>query len=397
MRVSDHYYPARAVVDLSAIRENIRTLAQAADGSAVMAIIKADAYGHGLIPVAHEALAAGATWLGVAQVSEALSLRRSGITAPILTWLYGPGAPFDELVLAGIDLSVASLDALARVHRAALATDRTARIHVKVDTGLGRGGLARGQWDEFRAALRYAVDAGGIDVVGLWSHLAFGDEPGHPFTQQQLTELNSATRDLEKIGLTPQLRHLAASGATLREPSVHLDLVRPGVAIYGLTPMPEVASAAQLGLRPAMRLVADLATVKPVTAGQGVSYGHQYVTDRDTVLGIIPLGYADGIPRHLSGTNEHPGAPVHVAGPNPRSGNISGRVCMDQVVVDLGPEAAEQIGDRIVLFGDPALGDPSAQDWAERAGTINYEITTRLGARVPRVYTGHRDAVADQS
>lgn len=390
----ERYYPARAVVDLSAIRHNIALLSEAAPHSEVMAVVKADAYGHGLLPAARAALAGGATWLGVAQASEALQLRDEGITAPILTWLYGPDAPFQDLLRAGIDVSVASLDALARVQYAAVATQITARIHIKTDTGLGRNGVSPQQWQDFVRSLQFAASAGGIEIVGLWSHLAFGDEPGHPVTRQQVEALTEAARDLERAGLPVLIRHLAASGATLREPSTHFDLVRPGIATYGLTPFEDRISSQDLGLRPAMRLVAELATVKPVAAGQGVSYGHHFVTPQDTTLGVVPLGYADGIPRHVSGIGGQPGAPVRILGRDPRnpSGSrdsaIAGRVCMDQVVIDLGPNATEIAGDQVILFGDPARGEPSAQDWAQVAGTINYEITTRLGPRIPREYVG---------
>ncbi|GAA2243363.1 alanine racemase [Rarobacter faecitabidus] len=384
--MSDHYYPARAVVYPGAIRHNTSVLAAAAPTSQVMTIVKADAYGHGLVPVAEAALLGGATWLGVAQTSEALALRAAGIDAPILTWLYGPDAPFEELLLAGIDISVASVDSLARVQFAAMNSGTTARIHVKVDTGLGRGGVSSLQWSDFVQSLGYAVSGQGVEVIGIWSHLAFGDEPGHPFTQQQVDALIEASSDLKRAGIDVPLRHIAASGATLREPNARLDLVRPGIATYGLTPFPEVASAEELGLEPAMRLIARLTTVKPVPAGQGVSYGHHYVTPRETVLGVVPVGYADGIPRHVSGLAGNPGAPIRVLGPDARDTSIAGRVCMDQVVIDLGPQAQEIAGDEVVLFGDPALGEPSAQDWAQAAGTINYEITTRLGPRIPRVY-----------
>ncbi|GAA2526001.1 alanine racemase [Rarobacter incanus] len=393
--MTDHYYPARAVVDLGAIRHNTELLARTAAGSAVMSVVKADAYGHGLVPVARAALSGGATWLGVAQSSEALALRAAGIGAPVLTWLYGPDAPFEELIASNIDVSVASLDALARVQRAALGLGLTARIHVKVDTGLGRNGVTAGQWEDFAESLQYALTVGSIEVVGIWSHLAFGDEPGNPFTQVQIAALNRASSDLEGRGTGPLLRHIAASGATLLEPAARLDLVRPGIATYGLTPFPQVADSEKLGLRPAMRVVAELATVKPVDAGQGVSYGHHYVTQAPTVLGVVPLGYADGVPRHVSGNPDHPGAPVRILGAAARPGRIAGRVCMDQVVVDLGPDASERAGDKVVLFGDPAMGEPTAQHWADCAGTINYEITTRLGPRVPRQYVDSARADGD--
>ncbi len=386
------YYPARARVDLGALRANIATVQSFAPRSELMAIVKADAYGHGLVPCAHAAVAGGASWLGVAQVSEALALRAAGVSAPLLSWLYGPHAPFDSLLAADIDLSVASPDALGHVVAAARRRGRAARIHVKVDTGLGRNGVSPLQLGDFVNRVGRAVSEGAVEVIGVWSHLAFADEPGHPTIHRQCDALDDAVRALEAVGAEPQLRHIAASSATLTDPRTHYDLVRPGVALYGLTPAPRVASAEQWGLRPVMALEADFVTVKPVQAGQGVSYGHHYVVGQDSVLGVVPVGYADGIPRHASGqrTGEGTtlGAPVLIGGPRARRSAIAGRVCMDQFVVDLGPQASEKSGDTVVLFGDPARGEPSAQEWADAAGTINYEITTRLGVRVPREYVG---------
>ena len=380
------YFPARAVIDLEALRHNVRTLQAAAPSSALMAIVKGDAYGHGLVPVARAAVEAGAAWLGVAQVSEALALREAGLTAPVLTWLYGPDAPLDALLAADIDVSVASPPALELVAQAARRAGRRARVHLKVDTGLGRNGVSPPQLDGVVERVVTLVAQGTLDLVGVWSHLAYADVPGHPTTAVQCDVLDDAVRRLESRGVHPRLRHIAASAATLTDPRTHYDLVRPGIALYGLTPDPGIGTAAELGLRPVMRLEADLVTVKPVEAASGVSYGHHYVTPGATVLGVVPVGYADGVPRHVSGLGGRPGAPVRVCGPRPRTSAIRGRVCMDQVVVDLGPGATEQPGDRVVLFGDPVRGEPSAQDWADVAGTIGYEIVTRVGVRVPRVY-----------
>ena len=383
-------FPARAVVDLAAVRANVRSLAAHAPTAQVMAVVKADGYGHGLLPTATAALAGGATWLGTAQVDEALAMRRGGIVdARILTWLYAPGAPLQDAVEADVDVSVSAPWALAELAAAARAAGRPARAHLKVDTGLGRNGLAPADLVALLPEVLRLRAEGAVEVVGLWSHLAFADEPEHPTVKLQAEVFAEAVDTVEGAGIALEVRHLANSAATLTTPAAHYDLVRPGVAVYGLSPVPQLGGPDEFGLVPAMTLEAELAGVKRVPAGQGVSYAHQYVTVHDTVLGLVPLGYADGIPRHASGTQERVGGPVQVGG---RTLGIAGRVCMDQVVVDLGPDATAQPGDRVVLFGSGRDGGPTAQDWAEAADTISYEIVTRLGSRVPRV---HVDSEAD--
>lgn len=377
-------YPARAVVDLAAIRGNVRSLAAHAPTAQVMAVVKADAYGHGLVPCAQAAVEGGATWLGAAQVAEAVALRHAGVSAPrVLTWLYAPGAPLRDAVEADVDVSVSAAWALDEVVAAARAAGRAARVHLKVDTGLGRNGLTP---DDLAALLPAALRAqaeGAVEVVGAWSHLAFADEPAHPTVRAQAVVFEDAVRTVEAAGAHLEVRHLANSAATLTDRAVHHDLVRPGIAVYGLSPVPQLGGPSDFGLVPAMTFEAELATVKALPAGHGISYAHQYVTPHDTVVGIVPVGYADGVPRHASGTQDRPGGPLRVGG---RTLGVAGRVCMDQVVVDLGPGARDVAGDRVELFGDGLDGGPTAQDWALAAGTISYEIVTRVGARVPRVH-----------
>lgn len=398
LSVAQHgYFPARANIDLGALRHNVGTLHGYAPQSQLMAIVKANAYGHGLLPCAWAALAGGANWLGVAQVSEALALRSAGIAAPILTWLYGPDVPFVDLIEADIDVSVSSLTALHGIVTAARKLGRPARIHVKFDTGLGRNGVSPVLWPEFIAAVSAASSEGAIVVIGAWSHLTFGDVPGHPETREQCDQLDRAVSALERAGVHPQLRHMAATSALVTDSRTHYDLVRPGIGIYGISPVPSHRSAADLGLWPVMSLEAQFANVKPVSAAQGVSYGHGYATVTDSVLGVVPIGYADGIPRHASGVSGVQGAPVLVAGANSRVVSVAGRICMDQFVVDLGPGALEQEGGRVVLFGNPARGEPSVEDWADSAGTISYELTTRLGPRVPRNYIDASEPVAEHA
>jgi alanine racemase len=348
-----------------------------------MAVVKADAYGHGLLPAARAAVQGGATWLGTAQVQEALDLRAAGVRTRIFTWLYGPDAPLDDLLEADIDVSVAAPWALASVRDAARRTGRTARVHLKVDTGLGRNGLMPAQLPAVLDAALAAQAEGAVDIVGVWSHFAFADEPDHPVVLAQVEVFREALAFVEGRGARLEVRHLANSAATLTNPETHFDLVRPGLAVYGLSPIPQIGGPAEYGLRPAMTLESELVTVKPVRAGQGVSYGHAYATTSDTMLGVVPLGYADGIPRHASSGPGHPGAPVQVGG---RRRWVAGRVCMDQFVLDLGPAALDGEGDRVELFGTGADGAPTAEDWAVAAGTISYEIVTRIGARVPRVH-----------
>ena len=377
-------YPARAVVDLAAIRGNVAALAGHAPTAQVMAVVKADAYGHGLVPVAEAAVQGGATWLGTAQVSEALALRAAGVVGPrVLAWLYAPGAPLREAIVADVDVSVAAPWAVAEVVGAARAAGRTARVHLKVDTGLGRNGVLPSALDDVVAPLLRAQAEGAVELVGVWSHFAFADEPDHSTVRAQEEVFAAAIRTLEAAGAHLEVRHIANSAATLTRPAVHYDLVRPGLAVYGLSPVPQLGGPGAFGLTPAMTLEAQLATVKQVGAGQGVSYAHQYVTDRATTLGVVPIGYADGVPRHASGVPGRLGAPVRVGG---RRLGVAGRVCMDQFVLDLGPDAPERAGDVVTLFGAGRDGEPTAQDWADAAGTISYEVVTRLGARVPREY-----------
>ncbi|MDP9396271.1 MAG: alanine racemase [Actinomycetota bacterium] len=372
---------AEARIDLAAVRDNVTELRRRASGSAeVMAVVKADGYGHGLVPCARAALAGGATWLGVALFEEAVALRRAGVGGRILAWLAIPGdLRLPEAIAADVDVSVNSLWALEDVAAAAGAAGRPARVHLKADTGLGRNGAAVADWpDLVSAAMREQAD-GRVDVVGVWSHFAYADAPGHPTLAMQAEQFRDAVDVAERAGARLEVRHLANSAAVLTSPDLHFDLVRPGIAVYGLSPVPQEGSAADFGLRPVMTLVARLALVKRLPAGHGVSYGHEYVTQRETTVGLVPLGYADGIPRHASSAG-----PLLAAGGQRR---IAGRVCMDQFVVDLGDDDA-RAGDEVVLFGPGDGGEPTAQDWADAAGTISYEIVTRVGPRVARTYTG---------
>ncbi|PIM67488.1 alanine racemase [Streptomyces sp. JV178] len=368
---------ARAEIDLDALRANVRTLRTLAPGAALMAVVKSDAYGHGAVRCARAAIEAGATWLGTATPEEALALRAAGLPGRIMCWLWAPGGPWREAIEADLDVSVSGLWALREVTDAARAAGARARVQLKADTGLGRNGCQPEDWAELVTEALAAEAEGLVTVTGIWSHLACADEPGHPSITAQLDLFREMVTQAEEQGVRPEVRHIANSPATLTLPESHFDLVRAGIALYGISPSPELGSSADLGLRPVMRLSASLALVKHVPGGHGVSYGHHYVTPGATTLGLVPVGYADGIPRHASGTG-----PVLVGG---KWRTVAGRVAMDQFVVDLGGDEPA-VGDEVVLFGAGDDGEPTAEDWAKAAGTIGYEIVTRIGTRVPRVY-----------
>jgi len=345
-----------------------------------MVVVKADGYGHGLLPSARAALAGGASFLGVAQLDEAMALRVAGITTPLLSWLHVPGTDFGAAIEAKVDLSVSGTWALEAVVQAARERGRAARIHLKVDTGLGRNGAFGSDWPDLLARARGAETDGDVQVVGVWSHFVYADAPQHPTVRLQQERFTEAVGEVERAGCRLEVRHLANSAATLTNPSAAFDLVRPGIAAYGLSPVPDIGDAASFDLVPAMRLSADIALVKAVPAGQGLSYGHEYHTPHDTRVALVPAGYADGVPRAASNVG-----PVLVGGARH---TVSGRVCMDQFVVDVGPDSPVQAGDEAVLFGAGSEGEPTAEDWAVATGTISYEIVTRVGGRVPRVYLG---------
>lgn len=378
--------PAAAVIDLAAIRHNVRTLAAHAAPADLMAVVKADAYGHGLIPCAQAALDGGATWLGVAQLSEGLALRQAGIGAPMLAWLTVPGDAYGLAIQQGIDLGVSTMRALDEIAAAARGLGDIARVQLKADTGLGRNGIPPADWtDLVSVALKHQAE-GTVQLAGAFSHYAWADAPQHRTVAEQTEGLKRAVYQAQELGARFEVTHLANSAATLTNTGSHFDLVRPGLAIYGLSPVPHLASALDLGLRPAMTLLARVANVKAAPAGQGVSYGHAYVTPEATILALLPVGYADGIPRHASNLG-----PIELGGQRHR---VAGRVCMDQVVIDLtrdhpGEDPADvQEGDVAVIFGagDPRGIRPTAQDWADITGTISYEIVSRIGPRVPRIY-----------
>jgi alanine racemase len=367
---------AEAVVDLTAVRHNVEVLlAATAPGAALMIVVKADGYGHGALPVAQAALAAGASWLGVCTLEEALELRAGGIDAPVLSWLHLPDEDFAPAIRAGVDLGVSSRAHLAGVLAGARRAGRPARLHLKIDTGLTRNGAAPAEWDRLLDDAVRATADGTAEVVAVWSHLAQADVPEHPTNDRQAARLTAAWQAACERGLHP-IRHLANSAATMTRPDLHFDLVRAGIAGYGLDPLGRPVGDGVL--RPAMTLRARVALVKRVPAGEGVSYGHEWTTPRETTLALLPIGYADGVPRRLADGGR---MRVLLAG---ALRPVVGRVCMDQIVVDCGNDAVRE-GELAVLFGPGDRGEPTAQDWADELGTIHYEIVTGVHRhRVPR-------------
>ena len=367
----------RAIIDLAALRHNVGVIRKKVEPAEVMAVVKADAYGHGLVPCAKAAVDAGATWLGVALLDEAIALRDAGIEAPILAWLNTLDDQFKECIDRGIDLGVNSVLSLGAIASAAQTLGKQARVHIKVDTGLGRNGVTVADLPELIESLVKLSDEGLVTVVGVMMHFAYADEPSNKTIGEQIDAFTVAVKLLDEASFPIEVRHIANSAATLGLPQTYFNLVRPGVVLYGVSPGPEVGSATSHDLKPVMALRGSVALVKNVPAGTGVSYAHQYHTSKDTRLALIPLGYADGIPR--AATN---GGPVLVSGARR---TIAGRVCMDQFVLDVN-DLDVSAGDEVVLFGDPERGEPSVEEWADASGTIAYEIITRIGPRVPREY-----------
>ncbi|MFC6509836.1 alanine racemase [Promicromonospora citrea] len=363
---------AEAVVDLDAIAHNARTFVERT-GSGVMAIVKANGFGHGATQAARAALAGGASWLGVSSPAEALALRADGVTAPILIWLYPPGETFEKLLLAGIDVSVASVAALDAVAEAARATLHVANVHLKLDTGMSRGGALVDDWPRVFERAAELHRAGAVHVRGIWSHLAGAEEPELNGLAEQLVSFDQARAQAAQAGLDPEIVHVANSAAALRVPHSRFDLQRIGIGLYGVEPVP----GATHGLRPAMTVRAQVLLTKRVPAGTGVGYGLDYVTSKETTLALVPLGFADGVPRQAAGVAEFLVNGVRRP--------VAGRVAMDQVVLDVG-DLPVRAGDVAVMFGPGDHGEPTVHDWARWAGTNTNDILTGIGARVPRRY-----------
>jgi alanine racemase len=363
------------IIDLDAIAYNLDVMRQRTSGAMVCGVVKANAYGHGMLEVARKLEAAGVDYLGVADVAEALELRRAGIVSPILAWLHDPHEMFVEAVNEGIELGLANEDHLTRVAAAAEITGRLARVHLKVDTGLNRNGASAAEWEGVLRQARGLVAEGFIQVVGIFSHLS---STGEAEDLAQIARFEAAVEQAREFGIKFELRHLTASDGSLNYPQAHYEMVRVGVALYGLSPFTDHHSK-EYGLRPAMTATAYVTQVKRVPAGEGVSYGYMHRTKAETTLALIPVGYAEGLPRNASGK-----ASVSIHG---KTYPISSRIAMDQFVIDVGDDDVNA-GDLVTIFGDPAAGVPSADDLAAAADTINYEIVTRMGGRFKRTFLG---------
>jgi alanine racemase len=366
-----------ALVDLDAIQANAAALRRHVGSAQVMAVIKSDAYGHGMLASARAALAGGATWLGVVQLDDAIELRRAGFTVPVLSLHGCPDARHAQAIRCGIDMTAGTTELVDQLALAAEGVGVPARLHLEADTGMGRGGATAADWPGLVHAALAAQAAGLVRVVGLWSHFACADIPGHPSIGQQLTAFREAITLAERAGARPEVRHLANGPATLTLPDSYFDLVRPGGAVYGLCTLPGGVPG---WLRPAMTVRARLIQVKRVPGGVPVSYGHRYATAQPTALGVLPLGYNEGVPRLASS------AP-RLMFTRGRRVPIAGTVNLNHVILDLGNGPAES-GDEVILFGPGDHGEPTAQEWAEALGTISYEIVSRFTGKVPRTYCG---------
>jgi alanine racemase len=367
---------AEAVVDLGAIAHNVRVLREHAGPAQVMAVVKADGYGHGAVEVARAALDAGAAELGVATVDEALALRAAGVTAPVLAWLHAPGLDFGPALLADVQIAVSSQRQLDELLAAVRRTGRTAAVTLKVDTGLNRNGVPLAQYPSMLAALGSAIAENAIRLRGLMSHMVYADQPNNPINNvqaQRFTDILALTRD-HKVPF--EVAHLSNSSATMTRPELAFDMVRPGIALYGLSPVPTLGD---MGLVPAMTVKCTVALVKSIRAGEGVSYGHTWIAQQDTTVALMPIGYADGVFRSLGGRLE-----VQING---RRRPGVGRICMDQFLVDLGPGAVDVAdGDEAILFGPGDRGESTAQEWADLLDTIHYEVVTSPRGRIIRTY-----------
>ena len=355
-----------ARIDTDALRNNFEILRSHVAPAAVMAVVKADAYGHGMILVARAAVEAGAEWFGVTDLTEGVALRSAGIREPVLAWLHGTDADYPSAIAADIDLGLSSIDQLERV-----ADLGGAVVQLKLDTGLSRNGIAPDDAERVFARAAELERAGRVRIRGVFSHLS---NTSRAEDTRQLELFERLLEAASGAGLNPELRHIASSQAAIERPEARFDLVRLGVALYGLPPADTVDTAA-LGLRPVMELAGSVAAVRRVPPGSGVSYGFTHRTERETTLALVPLGYADGVPRAASGSGR-----VWIGG---SQYPVVGRIAMDQFLVDVGDDEVA-VGDRVVVWGDPATGVPGAEDWARAAGTIGYEIVTRVGPRVPR-------------
>jgi alanine racemase len=376
--------PVWAEIDLDALRSNVREIRRITDPRAeVMAIVKADAYGHGAEQVSRAALQSGASWLGVSLLQEALELRRLGIEAPILILGFTPDEDAEEVVASGISQTVFTREAAQALAAAAQKLGRKARVHVKIETGMGRIGFpATGETVALIARLSRLQN---LEIEGIYTHFASADDPDKSYAEQQFMRLQQVFKQLAAQGVYIRWRHCANSPAVIDLPYTHLDLVRPGIILYGLYPSPAVRRDL-ITLKSVMSLKTRVVLVKEVAAGAYISYGCTYTARAATRIATLPLGYADGYSRLLSNKAE-----VLIRG---QRALVAGRVCMDQLMVDVGHIPGVEPGDEAVLIGRQGDGEITADELADHIGTINYEIVTRISERIPRLYAGESSGSA---
>ncbi|HEV8114972.1 MAG TPA: alanine racemase [Acidimicrobiales bacterium] len=367
---------AWADVSLAAVAANVETLRALCTPAEVCAVVKADGYGHGAVPVARAAVEAGAAWLAVAQVTEATELRAAGLTVPILLLSEPRPGDLEEALAAAVALTVYTPELVGRLGAAARAGDAPVPLHLKVDTGMRRVGAD--PRDVVALATSIAEDPT-LSLDAVWTHCAVADDPNDPFTAAQLERFDAVVARVEAAGLAVPMRHAANSAAAIAHPASRYDLVRCGIAVYGIPPAPGLAN--RLALEPAVRLATEVAFVKPVSVGEGISYGLRHRVAADTVVATLPIGYADGVFRAL-GTS---GQEVLIGG---RRHPMVGTVTMDQVMVDVGPGSGVRAGEEVVLLGAQGGERISPDEWAARLGTIAYEVVCALGPRVERRYVG---------
>ena len=363
----------KLTIDLGNVAHNLSSMRKHIGPAVkVMGVVKADAYGHGMLQVARKIEAEGVDYLGVADLAEAQTLRAAGIKTPILAWLHDPEDDFVSAIKHNIDIAVSSQEQLLRVTKAAALAGKPCQIHIKVDTGLSRNGVTIDELEDLLTRTKEAVADGLVQTVGIFSHLS---STGVKEDLVQIERFELALAMSSKAGISFELRHLTASDGTLSYPQAHYDMVRLGVALYGLSPFSD-NRAQEFGLKSVMLAEAKVVQTKRVQAGEGVSYGYMYRTPKETTLALVPVGYAEGLPRSASGRAE-----VSING---KLYKIHSRIAMDQFVVDVG-DASVSPGDTVIIFGE---GGPSADDLATAADTINYEIVTRIGSRFNREYIG---------
>ena len=367
--------PAWADIDLGAIRRNVSRIGSKLNANTqFMAVVKANAYGHGDVGVARAAVEAGATWLGVILVDEGVRLREAGIDAPILLLHEAPVERIDEAIANELTPCLFTEKGLWVIGEAADRAHRKVKVHLKIDTGMNRLGVPMDHVESFAGALAKEPR---VEVEALYSHFAFADQPDLPFISEQLSRFADASERLNALGVEPAFRHMANSAAALTRPDAHFDMARVGIAMYGLSPGPKCDGVVEL--EPALALKARAAMVKRVPAGEAVSYGLRYRLERPGTIVSIPLGYADGWSRALASS-----AAVLIGG---KRYPAVGTVCMDAFMADMGDDSCD-VGDEVVLIGSQGKETISADDVARALDTINYEVVTRISSRIPRVYRG---------